>query len=281
MRPRVLNFSRPEYIRDIMVKNGDAHKPIWMTEMNWNAIPADHPAYPMFGRVTEEQQAEYAALAYRRAQEEWPWLGVINVWFFKRATDLEKDQPMYYFRMVEPDFTPLPVYDALGREAHRHPVMYPGYHPEDHWAVEYAGQWRHVTAPGQPLAGYEESRTPGDRAELIFVGTDLDVSLVPAPQAGRLSVSCDGQAPVTLSAAAATAAPEPLAACSGLPDGPHEARLQVQPADGGGAEASVRIGGYLVRRSNWAVWGRWLGLAALAAGCASLAAFGIRAAIFR
>ena len=117
MRPRVLNFSRPKYIRDIMVKNGDERKPIWMTEMNWNAIPADHPAYPMFGRVTEQQQAEYAVEAFRRARVEWPWMGVMNVWFFKRATDLEKDQPMYYFRMVEPDFTPLPIYDALKEEA--------------------------------------------------------------------------------------------------------------------------------------------------------------------
>ncbi len=117
MRPRVLNFSRPLYIRDIMVKNGDAHKPIWMTEMNWNAIPADHPAYPMFGRVTLEQQARYAVEAYRRVRAEWPWMGVITVWFFKRASDAEKDQAMYYFRMVEPDFTPLPLYDALKAES--------------------------------------------------------------------------------------------------------------------------------------------------------------------
>ena len=87
--------------------------------MNWNAIPADHPAYPMFGRVTEQQQAEYAVQAFRRAQMEWPWMGVMNVWFFKRASDVEKDQPMYYFRMVEPDFTPMPVYAAISDEATR------------------------------------------------------------------------------------------------------------------------------------------------------------------
>jgi len=121
MRPRVLNFSRPQYTRDIMVKNGDERKPIWMTEMNWNAIPADHPAYPMFGRVTLQQQAQYAVEAFRRARAEWPWMGVMNVWFFKRATDLEKDQPMYYFRMVEPDFTPMPLYDALKEEARSTP----------------------------------------------------------------------------------------------------------------------------------------------------------------
>ncbi len=113
MRPRVINFSRPMYIRDIMVKNGDAAKPIWFTEMNWNAIPEGHPAAPQFGRVTDEQLARYVVEGYQRAQEEWPWVGVIFYWFFKRADDSEKDQAMYYFRMAEPNFTTLPVYDAI------------------------------------------------------------------------------------------------------------------------------------------------------------------------
>jgi hypothetical protein len=96
-----------------MVKNGDAAKPIWFTEMNWNAIPDGHPAYPSYGRVTDEQLARYVVEGYQRAQEEWPWVGVIFYWFFKRPHDLEKDQAWYYFRMAEPDFTPLPVYDAM------------------------------------------------------------------------------------------------------------------------------------------------------------------------
>ena len=112
MRLRVINFSRPLYVRDIMVKNGDEDKPIWISEMNWNAVPADFPAKP-YGYVTEEQQARYVVEAYKRAQAEWPWVGVVNFWFFKRPSEAEKDQPWYYFRMVEPDFTPLPVYDAV------------------------------------------------------------------------------------------------------------------------------------------------------------------------
>ncbi len=52
-------------------------------------------------------------LAYERLQREWPWVGVAATWFFKLATDADKDQAKYYFRLVEPDFTPLPVYDAM------------------------------------------------------------------------------------------------------------------------------------------------------------------------
>ncbi len=126
MRPTTVNYGRNQYIREIMVINGDAHKAIWLSEMNWNPVPEDlpHPGRDNYGRVTLEQQARWVPLAYARAREEWPWVGVINFWFFKRASDAEKDQPWYYFRMVEPDFTPLPVYDAMRRYIAEHP--YPG-----------------------------------------------------------------------------------------------------------------------------------------------------------
>jgi hypothetical protein len=96
-----------------MVAHGDSEKAIWISEMNWNALPAvsDLPAH--YGRVTLEQQAHWAPLAYQRAREEWPWMGVVNFWYFKRANDAEKNQSWYYFRMAEPNFTLLPVYYAV------------------------------------------------------------------------------------------------------------------------------------------------------------------------
>ena len=112
LRPRVVNFSRPMYIRDLMVKNGDAAKPIWISEMNWNAVP-DEVADKRFGQVSLETQAEYLPMAYERIRRDWPWAQVAFTWFFKRAGDAEKDQGFYYFRLVEPDFTPLPVYEAM------------------------------------------------------------------------------------------------------------------------------------------------------------------------
>ena len=111
MRPRVLNFSRPLYIREIMVLNGDAHKPIWISELDWSPVPENIP--PVYGRVSEETRARYVVQAYERIRSEWPWVGVACFWFFKRADDSERDQPSYYFRMVEPDFAPLPVYWAI------------------------------------------------------------------------------------------------------------------------------------------------------------------------
>ena len=113
MHPRVLNISHHKFIRDLMEKNGDAHKPIWLAEMNWNAAPED--VEPRYGRVTEEQQARYLPIAYQRVIDEWPWIGVANTWYLKRATDEWETQrkPEAYFRLLKPDFTPLPVYESV------------------------------------------------------------------------------------------------------------------------------------------------------------------------
>ena len=113
MHPRVMNFGRPQFIRDLMVANGDGHKPIWISEMNWNAAPPDIGS--RYGRVTLAEQAGNLPLAYERIRADWPWLGVANAWYLKRATDHweQNSQPEAYFRLLAPDFTPQPVYQSI------------------------------------------------------------------------------------------------------------------------------------------------------------------------
>jgi polysaccharide biosynthesis protein PslG len=193
MRPRVLNFSRPLYLREIMVKNGDAEKPIWITEMNWNASPDELPQKP-FGAVTLEQQARYAVQAYERAQKEWPWVGVVSTWFFKRATDTEIDQPMYYFRLAEPDFTPMPVYNALKDLMHQPPVLYPGVHQEDHWALSYQGEWEVRSDPSAELGAYTVATSTDSSLSFTFEGTDVQVKPWPGGAVGTWLVVVDGGA---------------------------------------------------------------------------------------
>jgi hypothetical protein len=222
MRPRVLNFSRPLYLREIMVKNGDEDKPIWITEMNWNAPPPDLPN-KQFGFVTLEQQARYAVLAYQRAQEEWPWVGVVNFWFFKRATDAEADQAMYYFRLAEPDFTPMPVYDALKSHFAEPATLYPGVHQEDHWALAYSGPWETRKEPGAEFGEVQfapgtadASGSSGAALEFRFDGTDLWLKTGPGEQ-GTLTYSLDG-GPETQ---AGLQPGEPVRLAKGLARGPH------------------------------------------------------------
>ncbi len=216
MRPLNINFSRPLYIRDIMVANGDAAKPIWISEMNSNAVPNDPAIGDLgaYGQVTPEQQARYATLAYQRAMEEWPWVGVVNFWFFKRADDTERNQSWYYFRMVEPDFTPMPVYEAM-REytANLTPALYPGVHQEDHWTLEYTlaslsagtGDWETVRVgesanqrvSESALGNYRRATSPGATLSLTYEGASL--TLVPGPGTGEVEVSVDGNPPRRLS----------------------------------------------------------------------------------
>jgi hypothetical protein len=111
LRPTVINYPHVLLLRDVMVKYGDAQKPIWISEAGWNTVPEE--MNDPYGRVDAEQQGRYAVQAYERAQTDWPWVGVINYWFFKRASDSELDQPWYYFRLLEPDFTPTEAWNTL------------------------------------------------------------------------------------------------------------------------------------------------------------------------
>lgn len=125
LRSTDTNFGRNLWLRDLMLANGDGNKPIWIGEMGWDPVP-DDPAIAdrlNYGQVTDEQATRYAVEAYQRARAEWPWVGVMSYWFFKRASDTEKGQSFYYFRLVDPDFTPRPVYYAIKQYANSISVL--------------------------------------------------------------------------------------------------------------------------------------------------------------
>ena len=263
MQPRVLNFSRPLYIRDVMVRNGDAHKPIWLSEMAWNALPPNSALPPAYGQVSEAQQARYAVQAYYRLQSEWPWLGVASYWFLKQADDREREiNPQYYFRLLEPDFTPLPVYGALSDAARLSPVMYPGYHQEDHWAVAYAG-WEMVGDERAVLGAYQQATTDDAQASFTFDGTDLWLVVAHWPNGGWLEVLVDGDPAQVIDQDMA----EPnfgikVPIARGLPQGQHEVHIR--------AWHGAVIDGFIVdARRAWSLGGA-LGASAVVVSLAVL-----------
>jgi len=116
--PDVLNFRRVELQRAIMERYGDARKPIWISEYGWNAAPASFPEELLtWKRVSAEQQADYTVRGIAWAREHWPWLGVVNIWYFRQVGDIPPDRAAYYFALVDPEFNPMPVYEALCRAA--------------------------------------------------------------------------------------------------------------------------------------------------------------------
>lgn len=150
LRATSVNIARHTYYRDIMVNNGDAHKPIWLSEAAWNHTldaelpPEEIDAFSRFGNVTQEQAARYMPMLFDRAQQEWSWVGNVTYWFFTRKDPFEANQSFYYFRMAEPDyqpetprFTPLPVYDSVKNYiTTQDPVLYRGTHQAETWQID-------------------------------------------------------------------------------------------------------------------------------------------------
>src|SRR5207237_6160545 len=58
---------------------------------------------------------------YLRAQEEWPWMGVMAIWAFRFPLPpddpSQATNPTRGFAIVEHDFTPRPAFSALARAA--------------------------------------------------------------------------------------------------------------------------------------------------------------------
>ena len=117
--PNVLNFRRVELVRELMTGYGLRPKAIWLNEYGWNASPRDmDPGKLVWRRVDEVQQAAWTVDGVRFGLTNWPWVGVFNVWFFRKPFELlGADQSEFYFRMVDPDFTPRLMYREVQRAA--------------------------------------------------------------------------------------------------------------------------------------------------------------------
>ncbi len=83
-------FRGAEAIREVMVEQGWAYKPMWATEFGWLRDPATDGFEqchkdPGFAGVewyvvSEEAQADYLVRAFRYADAHWPWMGAMFVW---------------------------------------------------------------------------------------------------------------------------------------------------------------------------------------------------------
>lgn len=259
--PQRTNFARPQLIRAIMVKNGDADKPIWAMEIGWNAMPASLTATPMFGRVSREQQAQFAVDAYERARRDWPWMGVLNYWFLKRASDAEKDQPFYYFSLLEPDFAPWPAYGALKAYATASQVVYPGFRQESDWALQYSGPWQEHRDGSAVLGAYRKGET-GARLRFTYWGSSLDLVTFGAADPSAVRVTIDGRA-VRATAGQVQGRPA-LVLARGASPARHNVEIEVVAAGG------LALDGLLVtradHRSAYAAAGLALVIGAAAAG---------------
>jgi hypothetical protein len=100
-----INFRRVELLRDIMLQNGDAEKPIYITEAGWN----DHPRWNW--AVSPAERLQYTLDAYTWAQDNWDWCPVVAIWMLRTPMMLHNYQDNYAFLTSE--FQQKPIYMAV------------------------------------------------------------------------------------------------------------------------------------------------------------------------
>jgi len=191
--PSVLNFQRVVLLRQVMERNGDAAKAVWLNEFGWNAAPEDFPAEKLiWRRVNEQTQADYTIRGLRLAREQWDWLGVVCIWYLRQVGNIRPDSAEYYFRMVDVDFTPRLVYRALKSETAL-PGASAGYFEDSSPAVKLGSGWRYEVA--SPASGGQHlvAENVGADLTITFSGSSFEVVALREPAAGILYVTIDGQ----------------------------------------------------------------------------------------
>ncbi|HYI13889.1 MAG TPA: hypothetical protein VEX37_00755 [Thermomicrobiales bacterium] len=106
-------FRRGEELREIMVANGDADKPVWITEFGWTT--ENQEAGREYGvNNTEEEVAQYLTRALEIATTEWgDWTTGAFVWNLNWATIVEPEHHIYPSSALREDWSPRPAYEAM------------------------------------------------------------------------------------------------------------------------------------------------------------------------
>jgi polysaccharide biosynthesis protein PslG len=237
--PSQANFARVLLARDVMVRHGDAGKAVWVAEFGWNALPPDWRGDPSpWGQVPAVRQAEYIVGAYDRAHSEWPWMGPLSLWLFRKPGADPRD-PTPFFALVDSDWRPRPAYDALAATAQR-PALGVGAHQETAPELVFSGIWQWTPDASASLGALRETPISGATLRFAARGSAIDLLAPSGPERGvafvkvngaytlanRLPLNANGQA--TLDFYAPDPRPQariPIA--SGLPDREHVVELTV------------------------------------------------------
>ncbi len=251
------NFSRVIQTRDIMVRNGDADKPVWASEYGWVTLPPDWAGDPSpWGKpVTPEQQADYLYQGYLRAQREWPWMGVMCVWNFQwiqppDAPDQIKN-PTRGFSIVNYDYSPQPAYTLLSRARGVLDRAYTGAYPASSRLIEYDDGWALRDQGG--MARLVPQRA-GAKLRVPFSGSQF--ALLVSGSGADFTVTIDGEKARLRSAGTASAAGSASGAANrelvvdGLSDRHHLAEVIAT----GGGSSSMALDGIVVSRFPASLW---------------------------
>jgi len=180
----LLNFSRLILLRKVMEKHGDSGAALWGGNFAWNALPAGWTGQPsLWGQTDVAKQALQTQAAYRRAAEEWPWLGVLFLENYAPAAP--PNDPRWGFALLDQDLNPRsPLLETTFTD------LIPAYQvpAADSPYQQYTGGWRF-----SPEYGADIGQT-GDRIVVEFEGTDLGLHVRRGDYRAYFYVTVDGQA---------------------------------------------------------------------------------------
>lgn len=192
--PSIINVRRVELLRNLMEKNGDGGKAVWLNEYGWDAAPEDMPRDKLiWQRVTDDQQAKWTPEGIAWMSQNWQWLGVASIWYFRQNGDIPPDAPEYYFRMVDLEFTPRKVYLTVQKDATAQQLALPGTYGDMEAPIVAFGPWERIADEHATDGQYIQSNTSGASIELRFFGSDVDLLLPKDPGHGLLYLEVDGR----------------------------------------------------------------------------------------
>lgn len=114
---REFYFRRVEDVRNLMVKNGIANKPVWVTEFGW-ATQNTSQYYEYGNQISYDMQADYLVRAIQFARTYYAsWLTGMFVWNLNFAIPWKSEgNPLHEqasFGVLNGDWSPRPAYTAL------------------------------------------------------------------------------------------------------------------------------------------------------------------------
>jgi len=105
-------FRRLEQVHEVMVRNGDVNKQVWVVEFGWTTdeVNTDRTFYA----VKQEQQAEFIVRAFQYAKTNWtPWVGPMFVWNMPDPTWQKETNEQWWWSITETNGDPRPAYTAI------------------------------------------------------------------------------------------------------------------------------------------------------------------------
>jgi polysaccharide biosynthesis protein PslG len=193
--PAVINLRRIELLREIISGNGGSEKPVWLTEYGWNAAPESiDDELLQWGRVSDQEQAEWTSRGISWMKDNWDWFGVASTWYFRQVGHIPPDSPEYYFAMVDLEFTPRPVYLSVRDDAQDLRTALPGAYGPMEAPIQQTGRWGRQTHAESRFGEMIFSDTWGSEIRIEFAGTDLTLLLGDIQDAsGWMYVTLNGE----------------------------------------------------------------------------------------